>query len=119
MQLTEDLKTKIKNEYIAWKESLLKSESSTNNNSKQIDDYPEIVFKALETFDLNKHKKVFDTCLGEGNLIAAKIIAGADPKKCYGIEIDPEIIKLAKQRLSKLGVPEENIRLGNLLDYGL
>lgn len=59
---------------------------------------------------------VLDPCLGAGNLIAAAIIAGADPSNCYGIEIDEEVLGIARRRLAKLGVPPCNIVLGDALD---
>ena len=59
---------------------------------------------------------VLDPCLGAGNLIAAAVIAGADPSKCYGIELDPVVHKVAQLRLSKLGVPPCNIVQGDALD---
>ena len=49
-------------------------------------------------------------------MIAAAVIAGADPKKCYGIELDAEIANIARDRLELLGVPRCNIRTGSALD---
>ena len=62
------------------------------------------------------NKDIIDPCLGSGNLLAACIIAGADPKRCYGIELDEEVLVYAKTRLTKLGVPEANLKLGDALD---
>lgn len=59
---------------------------------------------------------VLDPCLGAGNLIAAAVIAGADPSKCYGIELDPDILKIAQLRLAKLGVPPWHLKQGDALD---
>ena len=70
----------------------------------------------LEKFDSLEDKDILDPCLGSGNLIAAAVIAGADPSRCYGIELDPEVLAFAKKRLAKLGVPERNLALGNALD---
>jgi hypothetical protein len=54
--------------------------------------------------------------MGAANLLAAAIMAGADPKNIYGIELDSEILKIGVDRLSALGVPSENIHLGNALN---
>ena len=69
----------------------------------------------LEKFE-NLEGNVLDPCLGAGGLIAAAVIAGADPSKCYGIELDQSILEVAKKRLAKLGVPEKNLIQGNALD---
>lgn len=69
----------------------------------------------LEKFD-SLDGSVLDPCLGAGNLIAAAIIAGADPSKCYGIELDPVVHKVAQLRLAKLGVPPWHIKQSDALD---
>lgn len=81
---------------------------------REIKRLPSVLSKAIHCNSINKIPNKF--CLGTGNLLAAAIKAGADPNKVYGIEIDPDIVKIAKERLLKLGVPSNNIRLGNALD---
>ena len=61
---------------------------------------------------------ILDPTCGAGGLLAAVILAGADPTKCYGIELDPEIANVAKERLGKLGVPSSNIKVGDALLEG-
>ena len=58
---------------------------------------------------------ILDPTVGCGGLLAACIIAGANPRKCYGIELDEQIILLCRDRLAKLGVPRNNIKLGDAL----
>ena len=70
----------------------------------------------LEKFDTVKNKDILDPTVGAGGRIAAAIIAGADPKRCYGIELDPEVLEIARKRLGNLGVPSNNLILGNALD---
>ena len=70
----------------------------------------------LEKFDSLEGKDILDPALGAGGLIAAAIIAGADPKRCYGIELDEEVLGIARMRLAKLGVPPRNLILGDALD---
>lgn len=67
-------------------------------------------------FDSLEDKDILDPALGAGGLIAAAIIAGADPKRCYGIELDEEVLSIARRRLAKLGVPPCNLILGDALD---
>ena len=59
---------------------------------------------------------MLDPTLGAGGLIAAAVIAGADPSRCYGIELDPAVLEVAKRRLVRLGVPPQNLRQGDALD---
>ena len=70
----------------------------------------------FEKFDAIKDKDILDPTVGAGGLLAACILAGADPKRCYGIELDPEVLEIARKRLGKLGVPSSNLILGNALD---
>ena len=116
MQLSDDIKAKIQAEYDSWKEKLWAGKSLKERQTLgQFATPPELVFKMLEKFD-SLDGNVLDPCLGAGNLIAAAIIAGADPSKCYGIELDPVVHKVAQLRLSKLGVPPCNIVQGDALD---
>ena len=73
-----------------------------------------LTIRMIEKFD-NLEGTILDPCLGSGNLLAACIIAGADPKKCYGIELDPDMLEEAKKRLMPMGMPEENFKLGDAL----
>ena len=59
---------------------------------------------------------MLDPTCGAGGLLAAAVIAGADPKRCYGIELDAEIADIARERLELLGVPRCNIMTGSALD---
>lgn len=58
---------------------------------------------------------ILDPTCGAGNLLAAAIVAGADPKLIYGIELDPDILEIARSRLESLGVPKVNLHQGNAL----
>lgn len=81
---------------------------------------PELGARMLEKYDCTleefKNKTILDNCCGSGMLLAYALIAGADPKKVFGIELDPEILKIARRELGKFGVPEHNIHLGNALN---
>ena len=78
---------------------------------------PELTLKLLEQLDTKPDDTLLDPCLGAGGLIAAAIISGkAKPENCYGIELDPDILKVAKKRLGVLGVPEWHLHHGNALN---
>ena len=116
MQLSDNIKAKIQAEYDSWKDKLWAGKTKEERQKLgQFATPPQLTIKMLEKFD-SLEGNVLDPCLGAGNLIAAAIIAGADPSKCYGIELDPVVHKVAQLRLSKLGVPPCNIVLGDALD---
>ena len=116
MKLTSDIKQKIQEEYDFWKNDLWAGkDKAARAKLGQFATPPPLTIKMLEKFD-SLEGNVLDPCLGAGNLIAAAIIAGADPSKCYGIELDPVVHKVAQLRLSKLGVPPCNIVQGDALD---
>lgn len=75
---------------------------------------PELTIKMLEKFKDLKGSVLDPTC-GAGNLLAAAIMAGADPKEVYGIELDTEILEIARNRLQLLEVPKINLHQGNAL----
>ena len=117
MTLSDDIKAEIQAEYDSWKDKLWAGKTKEERQKLgQFATPPQLTIKMLEKFDSIEDKDILDPCLGAGNLIAAAIIAGADPKKCYGIELDPEVLQVAKCRLACLGVPPCNLVQGDALD---
>ena len=116
MTLSEEIKNKIQEEYDAWANMQYAGKDKKERQKLgQFFTPPQLTIRMLEKFE-NLEGNVLDPCLGAGGLIAAAVIAGADPSKCYGIELDPSILEVAKKRLAKLGVPEKNLIQGNALD---
>ena len=116
MILNDDIKAKIQAEYDSWRDKLWAGKTKEERQKLgQFATPPQLTIKMLEKFD-SLEGNVLDPCLGAGNLIAAAIIAGADPSKCYGIELDEEVLGVARMRLAKLGVPPCNLILGDALD---
>ena len=117
MKLSDDIKSKIKAEYDAWQSQQYAGKDKKARQAKaQFFTPPQLTIKMLEKFDTVKDKDILDPTVGAGGLLAACILAGADPKRCYGIELDPVVHKVAQLRLSKLGVPPCNIVQGDALD---
>lgn len=117
MKLSEETKNRIQAEYDAWKE--IQYVGKDKKERQKLGQYftpPQLTIRMLEKFESLEDKDILDPCLGAGGLIAAAVIAGANPSKCYGIELDPDVLELAKRRLAKLGVPEQNLRQGDALD---
>lgn len=116
MLLTDKQKQDIIEEFNQWKDKMYADKTlQERQDYGQFFTPPELTIQMLEKFE-NLEGKILDPALGAGNLLAAAIKAGADPKNIYGIELDSEILKIAANRLSSLGVPSENIHLGNALN---
>ena len=116
MTLTSEQVENIKSEFNQWKDKMYANKTlAERQDFGQFFTPPELTIKMLEKFQDLKGSVLDPTC-GAGNLLAAAIMAGADPKLVYGIELDPEILEIAVERLGKLGVPEKNIICGNALD---
>ena len=117
MKLNDDMKEKIQAEYDAWQSKQYAGKDKKARQAKaQFFTPPQLTIKMLEKFDSVKDKDILDPTVGAGGLLAACILAGADPKRCYGIELDPEVLEIAKKRLGSLGVPSSNLILGDALD---
>ena len=117
MQLSDDIKAKIQAEYDAWQSKQYAGKDKKDRQAKgQYFTPPALTVKMLEKFDSLEGKDILDPTCGAGGLLAACILAGADPKRIYGIELDPDILKIAQLRLAKLGVPPQHLKQGDALD---
>ena len=116
MKLNNEQIEAIKLEYSLWKNKMYADHDlSHRKDFGQFFTPPELSVKMLEKFK-DTDGTILDPCCGAGNLLAAAIKVGFDPNKVYGIEIDPVILKIAHDRLCPLGVPFDNIHLGDALD---
>lgn len=119
MILTDDIKEKIIAEYNEWFNHQYGDKSLEER--RELGAFftpPELTIKMIEMFSYDdiSDKTILDPTLGAGGLIAGCIIAGANPKLCYGNELDYNILQIAKKRLMKFGVPEENLHQGDATD---
>ena len=116
MKLTDEQIKAIKEEYTQWKDSMYANRTlSERKDFGQFFTPPDLSIKMLEKFE-NTDGTILDPCCGAGNLLAAAIFAGFKPNNIYGIEIDPDILQIAIERLSLLGVPKDNLHVGDALD---
>ena len=116
MKLTDEQINAIHTEYSQWKDKMYADNSlSRRKDFGQFFTPPELTVKMLEKLN-NFEGTILDPCCGAGNLLAAAIKVGFDPKNVYGIEIDSDILSIAQSRLSSLGVPNSNLHLGDALD---
>ena len=115
MKISKQIKQQILNEYNRWVDKQYAGKSQEERS--ELGQYftpAELTIQMIEKFD-NLDGTILDPCAGCGGLLAACIIAGADPNNIYGIELDPEILKLCQERLCAMGVPKWHIHLGDAL----
>jgi len=115
MILSNKIKQKIQQEYDQWVN--IQYGTKTKEERQKLGQFftpPELSIQMLEKYD-DLTGNILDPTVGCGGLLAAAIIAGADPRKCFGIEFDPETVILCRERLAKLGVPRSNIHVGDAL----
>lgn len=116
MQLTDEVKNKIIKEISDFEDKQYGSLTKTERKKLGAFYTPgALVIKMIEKFD-DMEGTICDPCCGSANLLIGCIIAGADPKKIYGIELDEGQAELCRNRLAKYGVPRENIICGSALD---
>lgn len=116
MIISEEAKQKIKDEYNSFKD--IQYAGKTLEERRELDAFftpPELTIKMIEKFESIENKTILDPTCGTGNLLAACIIAGANPEMIYGNEFDPSFVKLCQERLGKLGVPSYHIHQGDAL----
>lgn len=69
---------------------------------------PALGSKMLEKYDCSlyefKDKTILDPTMGSGLLLLFAVIAGADPEKVFGIELDTDVLKLGQKRLCEDGI---------------
>ena len=116
MKLTNETKIKILEEYNTWFNSQYAGKTLEERQEfGQFFTPAELTIQMIEKFD-NLDGTVLDPCMGCGGLLAACIIAGANPENIYGIEFDKDILEVCKKRLIQMGVPEWHLHLGDALD---
>lgn len=116
MQLSSEIKQKIIEEYNLWVNDQYNGKSLDERRKLgQFFTPPELTIKMIELMSCDSlwGKTILDPTSGAGGLIAACIIAGADPKLCYCNEYDEDILTVCKKRLMPMGVPEVNIHQGD------
>ena len=116
MNLTQKVKDNITFEFNSWLESQYAGKSLEERQALgAFFTPPELTIQMIEKFN-NLDGTILDPCAGCGGLLAACILAGADPNNIYANEFDPDILEMCKKRLIPMGVPEWHIHLGDALD---
>lgn len=117
MTLSEEIKKAIEEEYSQWEAKMYAGMSKKDKQARgAFFTPPPLTIKMLEKFESVKDKDILDPTSGAGGLLAACIIAGADPYRIYGIELDKNVLRVSRLRLIKLGVPPWHLKQGDALD---
>ena len=119
MTLSEDIKSKIRAEYEEWLHTQYGDLTSERRKELGAVYTPaDVTIQMIEMMDIDSFegRDVLDPCAGSGNLLAACVIAGADPKRVYGNEFEESMVRLCRERLSKMGVPKDNVHQGDATD---
>lgn len=122
MILSEKTKQSIQDEFDSFLKTVEANKEGQYGDGSRRDELgqfytnPTLCAQMIEKFD-SVEDDILDPTAGSGNLLAACIMAGADPKRIYANELDAEICeKILRPRLSKLGVPDSNIHVGDALN---
>ena len=127
MIIDEKAKKQILEEYNIFKNSQYANKSLEER--KELDQYftpPAAAIKMIECFNCDslENKIILDPCCGSGNLLAACILAGANPENVYGNELDKTMLELCRRRLADLckkyglkNIPNKNLHQGDALNY--
>lgn len=118
MKLSVEIKEAIKKEYNEFKESMYAGKSLAER--QELDQFftpPEISILLIEELsDLTGN--ILDPTCGSGNLLAACLIAGADPEKVFGNDYDLVMVKECRARLQRINrkVKDWQIHHGDATD---
>lgn len=117
MKLTEEQKQLIEEELINYTNEYCNNSKKERQKKGQFFTPPSLVIKMLERFDMEEpgDEKIIDPTAGNGNLLVGALIAGFAPHNVYGNELDPDIYNMLVERLTKYGVPKENLKNMDIL----
>lgn len=102
MKLSTEIKELIRKEYNEFKDSMYVGKSLKER--QELDQFftpPEISIRLIEELsDLSGN--ILDPTCGSGNLLAACLIAGADPDKVFGNDYDAIMVDECRKRLQRI-----------------
>ena len=100
MKLSEKIKLEIKKEFEDFKHKMY--DGKTLEERKKLDQFftpPQVSIPLLENLETVKDIDILDPTSGSGNLLAAALIAGADPQRVFGNDYDAAMVKLCRERI--------------------
>ena len=113
MILTQEVKDLIAEEFEAFRDKMYAGKTKEERSELgQVFTPPEVSIQMIEKFNCDSlaGQTILDPACGSGNLLAACLIAGADPDKIFGNELDKIMLDTCRKRLNsickQLGKPE-------------
>lgn len=102
MKLSDEVKSKIYEEYESFKDSLYAGRSLEER--RELDQFftpPELSIEMIDHFDADNlaGKKIIDPTCGSGNFLVACLLAGADADKIFGNEYNQAMVDACRKRI--------------------
>lgn len=105
MILSEEVKQKITEEFESFKKEMYAGRTQEERQKLgQFFTPAALSIQMIERFNCDSlaGKKILDPACGSGNLLAACLLAGADPDKVFGNDYDLVMVKECRARLQKI-----------------
>ena len=118
MKLSEEIKKKIVKENVLWLDNYGKNNIEERHQKGQYFTPSSLIIKMIEKLDcIDPEEDYLDPAAGNGNILAALMIAGVRPEHIYCNELDPDMLLIAYDRLEELAlklygkrIPTEHFR---------
>lgn len=109
MKLLKEQIDKMQEYYDMYKNNLYAGNSDEKRSALgQFYTPAELGSRMLEKYDCNlsefREKTILDPTMGSGLLLLYSLIAGADPERVFGIELDTSVLELGQDRLCNIGI---------------
>lgn len=105
MILTQEVKDLIVREFEAFRDKMYAGKTKEERSELgQVFTPPEVSIQMIEQFNCESlaGQTILDPACGSGNLLAACLLAGADPDKVFGNDYDPIMVEECRIRLQKI-----------------
>ena len=121
MRLTQEVKDLITKEFEDFKAQMYAGKTKEERQKLgQFFTPADISIQMIERFNCDSlaGKKILDPACGSGNLLAACLLAGADPDKVFGNDYDQVMVKECRARLQRINhkVKDWQIHHGDATD---
>lgn len=119
MKLLKEQIDKMQEYYSMYKNNLYAdNDIEKRKNLGQFYTPAELGSRMLEKYDCTlsefREKTILDPTMGSGLLLIFSVIAGADPERVFGIELDTSVLELGQRRLCEDGIEVPEIDFSDI-----